>query len=77
VELGDGKTLEITAKNLTADNIYVQSVLFNGNPYNKAFFNHVDLAKGAKIEFTMGPKPNKAWASEVTAAPMSLQDEFK
>jgi predicted alpha-1,2-mannosidase len=77
VHLPSGKKMEITAKNLSKDNIYIQSVRLNGQAYNKAYFNHFDLVNNGKIEFTMGAYPNTKWAADAAAAPPSLADELK
>ncbi|WP_298351127.1 GH92 family glycosyl hydrolase [Runella sp.] len=77
VHLPAGKILEITAKNLSKNNIYIQSVRLNGKAYNKAYFNHFDLVNNGKIEFTMGAYPNTKWAADAAAAPPSLADELK
>ncbi|CAG8805355.1 28094_t:CDS:2, partial [Dentiscutata erythropus] len=42
-------------------NIYVQSVKLNGKKWEKTWFRHSDISKGAVMELQMGPKPNKVW----------------
>lgn len=68
MKLSNGKKLTVTANNLSAQNIYVQSVTVNGQPWNSVFLPHEKIARGGKIVFTMGPQPNHAWgaASELT-----------
>jgi len=68
----NGKPLTIEAQNNSAANVYVQSVTLNGQPVTKAYLTHKALSEGGTLRFVMGPKPNKAWASDPAAAPFSL-----
>ncbi|HUD92131.1 GH92 family glycosyl hydrolase [Sphingobium sp.] len=74
LEMGGGKTLEISAKNNSDTNIYIQSMTLNGNPWTKPWFRHADIRNGAKIAFVMGPKPNRAWGSAADATAPSMSD---
>jgi len=76
IELSDGKKIQITARNLSRENIYIQSVTLNGKPYNKAYFNHYDLVNNGKIEFVMGNKPNKKWAVSEASSTTSVDREM-
>ena len=55
--LENGKTFTITAKNNSAENIYVRSVRLNGKPLRHAHLAHSDIMEGGTLEFEMGPKP--------------------
>jgi len=57
--LSNGKTLKMTAENISDQNIYVQSVRLNGKDWNSPFLPYRELKNGGKIEFTMGPKPSQ------------------
>lgn len=70
--MGNGKMLEITAKNVSAENMYIQSATLNGKPWNKPWFSHDDIRNGAKLVLIMGPQPNKNWGSAPNAAPPSM-----
>lgn len=59
IKLENGKSLEILAKNSGGKNIYIQSVRLNGKKYEKLFLDHEDIMKGGRLEFEMGPRPNK------------------
>ncbi|HLO92151.1 MAG TPA: GH92 family glycosyl hydrolase [Lentimicrobium sp.] len=63
VNLENGKYFEITTKNNSSDNIYIQKIMLNGKPYEKLFIRHSDIVNGGKLEFTMGNKPNKRLAN--------------
>jgi len=69
----NGKELVITAKNGGEKNIYIQSCLLNGKPFNNCWFRHADIANGATFDFVMGDKPS-TWASNGVLPP-SMSDE--
>ena len=71
LSLPNGKTLTIEARNNSPANVYVQSVMLNGQAHDKAFFTHEALSQGGTLTFEMGPNPNKAWAADPSAAPFS------
>jgi predicted alpha-1,2-mannosidase len=72
VHMGNGHDLTIVARNNSARNMYIQSATLNGNPWNKPWFRHADIANGGMFILTMGPQPNKSWASAPDAAPPSM-----
>jgi len=72
VELGGGKKLVVEAKRSSPGDQYIQSVTFNGKPYEKLWFRHVDIANGATIVFTMGSTPSREFGAGESAAPPSL-----
>ena len=57
ITLADKKTFVIEAKNLSAANMYVQSISLNGLSYKKNFIIHHDIMTGGKLVFIMGDKP--------------------
>lgn len=59
VNLGNGKYLEIEAKNVSDKMRYVKSVKLNGKPYTKAYITYDDIKDGAILTFEMSSKPNK------------------
>lgn len=56
VSSGTLKTLEIIATDFSEENMYVESVTFNGKPM-KNFITHSDIVKGGKLIFKMTNKP--------------------
>lgn len=52
-----GQPLIISAKNQSPDNVYVQSLTWNGNPFSGTEISYESMMKGGKLEFTMGSKP--------------------
>jgi len=51
---------------------YIQSITFNGKPYDKVWFRHADIANGATIVFHMGGEPDLQFGAAENAAPPSL-----
>jgi predicted alpha-1,2-mannosidase len=60
VKMGD-KILHIVAHNNSAENIYIQSVRWNGQPYDKSYIDFKDLKQGGTLEFEMGAYPSDAF----------------
>ena len=71
IRLENGKHIVIDAPAVSDVDRYVQSLLVDGQPWNKLTLPHALLAQGAHLEFAMGPKPS-AWASDEAALPGSL-----
>jgi putative alpha-1,2-mannosidase len=72
INLGNNKTFVIEAKNVSAQNKYIQSAMLNGKPLNRPWFSHSDLVKGGALVLIMGPRPNKQWGNTPQAAPPSM-----
>ena len=54
MHLADGKVFKILAPGVNAENIYIQSVKLNGQPYDKSYITHDQIMSGATLEFEMG-----------------------
>jgi len=72
ITLDKGKVFTIAAKNVSAQNKYIQSATLNGKTWDKAWFAHSELAGGGTLVLVMGPRPNRAWGSAPEAAPPSM-----
>ncbi|HEY3414372.1 MAG TPA: GH92 family glycosyl hydrolase [Armatimonadota bacterium] len=72
INVGKGKTFVIEAKDVSAQNKYIQSALLNGAALNKPWINNDDVVRGGKLVFQMGPRPNKQWGSSPDAAAPSM-----
>ncbi|MCG8308885.1 MAG: GH92 family glycosyl hydrolase [Cytophagales bacterium] len=68
-----GKTFVIEAKNVSDENIYIQSATLNGKALNKPWFYHDELIKGGTLSLNMGPAPNKNWGVEHAPPSLSTQ----
>ena len=74
VDLGNGKSFTIEARNCSYDNKYIQSATLNGKSWNKPWFSHSDIANGGNLVLEMGPKPNEKWGSAPENRPPSYND---
>ena len=61
LNLGNGKTFTVLAPNVSRENIYIQSVKVNGQPYDKSYITHQQIMDGATIEFELGNQPGEIW----------------
>ena len=71
VALGKGKRLTVIARNNSPRNVYVQSLKVDGKPWPRAWIPHEVVARGATLEFRMGPEPS-SWGSAPAELPPSL-----
>lgn len=74
LRLPGGKTFTVRAKNISAENKFIQSARLNGKPLDKPWFTHEQLVSGGELELTMGCQPNKTWGAAPEAAPPSGTD---
>lgn len=61
LQLANGKTFTVLAKDVSKKNIYVQSVSLNGKPLDTSYITHDQLLAGATLEFQMGDQPGPVW----------------
>lgn len=71
VRLPGGGTLTVNAPQNSPENVYVQSLTLNGKPWRKTWLPHAAIAKGATLDFEMGPRPSR-WGSGPDDVPPSL-----
>ena len=77
LHLQNGKTVEISAPNNNADNVYVQSLTVNGASYDKNYVTYDDLTKGMRMVYQMSSMPNTARGISEDAAPYSFTKELQ
>ena len=73
IHLPEGKTFEIVAQNNNKENIYIQSVTLNGQPYEKSYILYEDIMKGGNLTFVMGNTPNKAFGAAPENRPKTAE----
>ena len=61
MHVGNGKTFTVLAPEVSAENIYIQSVKLNGQPYDKSYITHEQIMSGATLEFVMDSQPGPVW----------------
>jgi len=59
LKLENGKTVVINSPANSANNKYVQTITYNGKPYDFNWLSHKALMQGAVINFNMSATPNK------------------
>ncbi len=69
-----GKKLIISTKNQGPENIYIQSVTFNGKPINNCWIYQQNLVQGGTLTFTLGSEPNTTWG--IDRLPPSMSNEL-
>ena len=58
MNVGNGRTFKVTARNNSAENIYVQSAKLNGKKYTKSYVGFKDIVCGGELELVMGSQPS-------------------
>ncbi len=75
IHLENGKGFVVEAKNVSRENMYIQSASLNGKPLTKSWFAHEDIVNGSVLQFEMGPQPNKDWGARTADRPASEKYE--
>lgn len=57
IQLGNNKTFTVIANNQSDKNVYVDSVIFNGETYTKFTISHQDIMAGGSLIFNMTSEP--------------------
>ncbi len=63
VQLENGKTFTVLAKNASDRFKYIQSAKLNGKPLNKTEISHKQILEGGVLEFEMGEKAIRNWGT--------------
>ena len=59
MQLSNGKSFTMIARELSSENLYIQSVQLNGQPLESPFLQFGAVRDGGTLVFTMGPKPSE------------------
>ena len=59
LNLENGKTFEIEAKNQSEKNVYIEKIELNGKTIKDFTIKHKDIMNGGKMTFYMTNKPKK------------------
>lgn len=59
IQLDNGNTFKVIAKNQSEKNVYVKKVELNGKELTDPFIQHDDIITGGELKFWMSSKPNK------------------
>ncbi len=71
VYLDNNRKLVIETRNNGPQNLYVQSMAFNGEPVDACWMERQKLMRGGHLIFTMGKEPNKNWGTGTPPPSMS------
>lgn len=74
VNLSNGNRITIQAPDNSPQNVYVQRLLINGEPYDRTHLPQSLLTDGATLEFDLGPEPS-SWGTDLSAAPDSITQD--
>lgn len=77
LHLENGNTFTIEAPDNDCDNIYIESALLNGRPYDRNYIPASVIDAGGSLCFSMGDKPNYERGRGDDAAPLSMSDRLK
>jgi putative alpha-1,2-mannosidase len=72
INLPEGKKFTFVVENNSKENIYIQSLTLNGEPYTQSFITHKQMMEGGKLVFKMGSKPNKEFGNAAEDRPQSI-----
>ena len=62
IDVGNGKTFTIVARNNGPQEYYIDGATLNGNPFDKIFITHDQILRGGELDFQMASFPNYHWA---------------
>jgi predicted alpha-1,2-mannosidase len=60
-----GGDFTVIAHNVSRQNGYIKSAKFNGQPLERPWITHEEIARGGKLELEMDIQPNKAWGAKL------------
>ncbi len=63
INLENGQQFKIRCKNQGPENVYIQSMEWNGKAYTKSWIEHDMIMQGGELTFTMGPQPGPSLES--------------
>jgi predicted alpha-1,2-mannosidase len=69
VEVGNKKKLIVTVQRDAPADPYIQTVSWNGKPYDRVWFSHRTIAQGGKMEIRLGAKPSGFGAAKAARPP--------
>jgi len=72
LHLENGNTFEITSKNNSESNFYIEAATLNGASYNNTFIKFDAIQKGGTVQFNMSNLPNNNWGNGQENVPYSL-----
>ena len=74
INLENGKSFTVEAKNQSSENKYIQSVKLNGENYGYSYLNHQDIMNGGNLVFKMTNQPS-TWGTKDESIPSTKIDK--
>jgi predicted alpha-1,2-mannosidase len=74
INLENGKSFTVEAKNQSLENKYIKSVKLNGENYEYSYINHADIMNGGSFVFEMTNEPSN-WGTKDEFIPSTKIDE--
>ncbi|NLR93584.1 GH92 family glycosyl hydrolase [Flammeovirga agarivorans] len=71
MQVSNGKTFTVEAKNQSDKNVYIQAASLNGKDLDRSYITQEEIMAGGILKFVMGPEPNKNWGTDVNDIPKS------
>ncbi len=68
-ELRVGRRSFVITSNTSRENRYIQSVLLNGEPLDRPWIRHAEIARGGTLAYTLGPRPSERWGTAPEVMP--------
>ena len=75
LQLENGNEFVISAGNNSKENIYVDNILLNGQPWDKNYITHETIQNGGELNFSMMATPNKTRGTTKESYPYSMSRE--
>jgi predicted alpha-1,2-mannosidase len=75
IDLGNGKTFTIVARNLNERNKYIQRAELNGEEWHRPWFAHEEIKNGGVLVLEMGAYAHETWGSAPEMAPPSAEKQ--
>lgn len=77
IDVGNGKTFTIVARNNGPQEYYIDGATLNGNPFDKIFITHDQILRGGELDFQMASFPNYHWAIAPESRPPAAIQQIK
>ncbi len=69
-----GQVIRIVAPNASSANRYVQGLRVDGHPSNRAWLPERFVTAGGRLDFRLGPRPDRQWGTATSDAPPSFHE---
>jgi len=76
LQLENGKSFTVEARNNSGENVYISSAKLNGQDYSHNWITYDDIMKGGTLLLEMGNQPNKERGTAEADQPFSVSAEY-